>query len=51
MNYADFSYGPLDDVLDALTGDNPPDDPVVLRMVLARCVAEVIRLREQATQP
>lgn len=49
MNFADYCYGPLDQVLESLTGDNPPDDPAILRAVLARCVAEVIQLRAAAT--
>lgn len=45
MNFADYCYGPLEDVLDALQGDFPPDNPAILRAVLARCVGEVIQLR------
>lgn len=47
MNYADYCYGPLSDVLAALEGDFPPTDPIILRMILARCVRETIELREQ----
>ncbi|MBZ2859406.1 hypothetical protein IPR95_22350 [Xanthomonas perforans] len=48
MNFADYCYGPLDDVLHALTGDFPPDDPVVLRVILSRCLGEIIAIK--ATQ-
>lgn len=53
MNFADYCYGPLEDVLNALQGDYPPNDPAILRAVLARCVEEVISLRKAlaAQQP
>lgn len=47
MNFSDYCYGPLQDVLDALQGDFPPDDPAILRVILARCVQEVIEIRAQ----
>ena len=47
MNYAEYCYGPLDEVLNSLAGDNPPSDPIILRMVLTRCVSEIIQLQAQ----
>ncbi len=47
MNFAAYCYGSLRDVLDSLQGDYPPEDPAILRVVLARCVAEVISLRDE----
>lgn len=47
MNMADYCYGPLEDIYQALSGDNPPADPAILRAVLARCVGEIIVIQAQ----
>lgn len=46
MKFSEYCYGPLPDLLAELEGDNPPSDPQVIRVILCRCVREVIDLRE-----
>lgn len=46
MKFSEYCYGPLENVLSELTGDNPPSDPAILLAVLARCVGGVISLRK-----
>lgn len=49
MTFAEYCYGPLPDVLAELEGDNPPTDPAVLRVIIARCQRETIELRKALT--